>query len=584
MGNSGKRESNKALRAFEDYFNLGPDRSLAKLVQIYGKARAGAPTRHISTLEKWSSDFRWQERVREREAQIAAAQLDAIKENAPKTGYAVYQKRINDLNALAEKLYESISDEDKLFLPDPRWVGGFTDGERVDRVKFNQPLVTAYLDTLDDIAEEMGERKTVPEPPVPTSPIAAGLPAHLLAPSFLEPYRDIRAARHTEYVFIGGRGSIKSSSVSLFDLDLLLANPNMHVLVMRQFANTMRDSVFSQLQWAISELGLDDRFRSIRSPLEMEYLPTGQKIYFRGADEPGKLKSIKPAFGYIGILHLEELDQFKGEDAVRNIEQSAIRGGDLAYRFKVYNSPRSANAWVNKWVRVPDPRRLVHRSSYLDAPADWLGQAFIDMAEHLKEVNPKAYEHEYLGEVNGTGGMVFENVIADKPITDEQIAQFDRPLQGLDWGWFPDPLHFAKMHYDAARMTLYIYGEYRAHKTPNKQVMDALVLKHLLSLDALVIADSASPKDIADFRSFGVNIRGAEKGPDSVTYSIKWLQSLAKIVIDPVRCPQTAEEFLNYELERDKEGNFISSYPDKNNHAIDAVRYATNLIWRRGGE
>lgn len=583
MGDSGKRESNKALRAFEDYFNLGPARSLAKLVQMYGKASGGAPTRHKSTLEKWSSDFRWQERVREREAQIAAAQLEAIKQNAPQTGYAIYQKRIADLNQLAEVLKEEVMDPNRRWTTDSHWEGGVKDGELVETHEFNAPLVTQYRGVLGDIAAEMGERKAAPEPPVPASPVAAGLPAHMLAPSLLAPYRDIRAAGHTEYVFKGGRGSTKSSGVSMFGLELLLANPNMHWLAVRQFANTLRDSVYSQIQWAIGEMGLEDRFRQVRSPLEMEYLPTGQKIYFRGADEPKKIKSIKPPFGYIGILWLEELDQFKGEDAVRNIEQSAIRGGDLAYKFKTYNPPRSANNWVNKWVAVPDPQRLVHSSSYLDVPVEWLGRAFIDMAEHLKVVNPKAYEHEYLGEVNGTGGMVFENVLLE-PITEEQIAKFERPLQGLDWGWFPDPLHFAKVHYDAARMTLYIYGEYRVNKQKNREAFDELIAKGLLSLDHLLIADSSENKSVADFRSFGANVRGSEKGPDSVSYSMKWLQSLVQIVIDNERCPHTAEEFLNYELERDKDGDFISAYPDKNNHAIDAVRYATNLIWRRGGE
>ena len=121
----------------------------------------------------------------------------------------------------------------------------------------------------------------------------------------------------------------------------------------------LRDSVFSQLQWAIGELGLDAEFKSTVSPMEITYLPTGQKIFFRGADEPGKIKSIKPPFGYIGGLWFEELDQFHGEEAVRKIEQSAIRGGDVAYVFKTFNPPRSAANWVNRYVKIPKATRYL---------------------------------------------------------------------------------------------------------------------------------------------------------------------------------------------------------------------------------
>lgn len=592
------RETAKALKAFEDYFNLGPGRSLAKLAQSYGDPRArSVPTKHLATLEKWSSAFRWQERVREREQVIADAALDNIKKTATVSGYAVYQKRVADLSALAESLYGQISDEEKLWIPDPKWVGGFTDGREVDRQRFNSSLVQAYLDTLEAIAEEMGERQVKPDT-VAAQAVSVQLPAHMLAPAFLAPHRDIMAAGHAEYTFDGGRGSTKSSFVSLEFIQLLVNNPTMHGLALRQVANTLRDSVYSQLVWAIMELGLEEKFKILKTPLEIEYLPTGQKIYFRGADEPKKIKSIKPAFGYIGLVWFEELDQFRGQEAIRNIEQSAIRGGDLSFTFKTWNTPRTANNWVNKWRATPDPKRYDQHSTYLDVPAEWLGQAFIDKADFLKSINPDAYDHEYGGIANGSGGMVFANVKL-KPITNEEIATFERPLQGLDWGYFPDPLHFAKMHYDPARLTLFIYGEYRANKQSNRAVFDALApsakiqdaearieaAKHdILSLEHLLIADSAEPKSVNDFKQYGANVRSAEKGPDTINYSMKWLQSLVQIVIDPVRCPHTAEEFLNYELERDKDGEFISAYPDAANHAIDAVRYATNLIWRVRGQ
>jgi phage terminase large subunit len=316
--------------------------------------------------------------------------------------------------------------------------------------------------------------------------------------------------------------------------------------------------------------------------MEITYLPTGQKIYFRGGDDPGKIKSIKTTFGHIGILWFEELDQFHGAEAIRKIEQS-IRGGEQVYKFKSWNPPRTSASWVNRYIHIPKSGMWVHSSDYLSVPEEWLGQPWLEEAAHLQAVNPGAYEHEYLGVSNGTGGQVFENVEVRK-ITDEEIAQFDHVLHGLDWGYFPDPLSYGKMHYDAARMIIYIFGEYRANKKSNRAAWDDLQKLGLATTGDLIIADSAEPKSIGDFRDYGATIRGAEKGPDSVDYSIKWLASRAKIIIDPERAPYHAQEFLEYELEQDKDGEFISAYPDKNNHAIDDVRYATNLIWRKRGQ
>jgi len=419
------------------------------------------------------------------------------------------------------------------------------------------------------------------------------LPADSIGSDFYNVYRYIKKNAFTEFVFKGGRGSTKSSFVSEMIIELIVKNPEWHALATRQVKDTLRDSVYSQLVWAINYLGLADKFRCIKSPLEITYIPTGQKIYFRGADDPLKIKSIKPRFGYINILWCEELDQFRGSAAVRSIVQSAIRGGDHSLILKSFNPPRSQNNWVNKELSIPKEKRYIHESNYLNVPVEWLGQTFIDEAEYLKEINPSAYNHEYMGEITGTGGLVFENVEIRR-ITDEEIfgvednynrlvGGFDRVLHGLDWGWFPDPAHYVRMHYDAARMTLYIYGEIRRNKTSNKDIYKALVEYGLLPSD-MIIADSAEPKSIADFREYGASCRGAEKGPESVRYSMKWLQSLRKIVIDNVRAPFAADEFINYEHELDKDGEYISAYPDKDNHAIDGVRYGTNFIWRRRGQ
>ena len=419
-----------------------------------------------------------------------------------------------------------------------------------------------------------------------TKPVS--IPADLLAPDLLDVYRDIKTGNNSEYALDGGRGSTKSTFISEVLIMLLLNNPDMHALALRQVKDTIRESIYSQLKWAVGELAQYndfsyDDFKFITNPLEITYLPTGQKVYFRGADDPMNIKSIKPPFGYIGLLWFEEYDQFRGDAQIRNIVQSALRGGDKAYRFESWNTPRSINHWTNKYLAIPKPGRFHSHTDYLNVPKEWLGKIFLDEAEFIKEANPAVYEHEYLGVANGTGGQVFEN-LGLREITDDEIGQFDHVITGLDWGYFPDPLSFGKMHYDAARMTLYIFDEYRSKKQGNEESYKSLIEGGHYLPDEQLIADSAEPKSVADYREFGANIRGAEKGPGSVEYSMKWLQRLVKIVIDPVRCPYHAEEFLNYELEQDKNGEFITSYPDKNNHAIDDTRYATNLIWRVRGQ
>lgn len=408
------------------------------------------------------------------------------------------------------------------------------------------------------------------------------LPARLIAPAFAAVHLDVLEGAHTEYVLPGGRGSAKSSFVSLEIINLIKHNPDMNALVLRKVGNTLRGSVYAQILWAIEQLDLIDEFEATVSPMEITYKPTGQQILFRGADDPLKVKSVKPRHGYIGIVWFEELDQFFGDEECRSIQQSAIRGGDDAYIFKTFNPPKTKNNWANQYVEMPKDTRLVHRSDYRSVPPSWLGKTFLDEADYLKTVNFAAYEHEYLGIANGNGGMVFENAVAET-ITDGQIAQFDRILSGLDWGYFPDPWAFNRCHYDAARRILYIFDELEAYKKGNRETADMLI-QHGISTDTRITADSAEPKSIADYKSFGFRCRGAEKGAGSVEYSMKWLQSLVKIVIDPQRCPKTLAEFTQYEYERTKEGDIVSGYPDADNHHIDAVRYATEQIWKRRGQ
>ena len=391
--------------------------------------------------------------------------------------------------------------------------------------------------------------------------------------------RDIRDKKHLEYVFKGGRGSTKSTTVGMTIVELMKNNHDIHAVVCRKVGNTIKDSVYNKIKWAIGKQEFTEEFDSKLSPMEITLKSTGQKIYFRGADDPEKIKSINPEFGYIGILWFEELDQFAGPEEIRKIEQSAIRGGDIAWIFKSFNPPKTMNNWANKYILEPKENRIVHSSTYLDVPKGWLGQPFIDEAEHLKEVNPNAYEHEYMGIANGNGGNVFE-YLEIRNITDEEISHMDKIFQGCDWGFFPDPYAFIRLYYNHNTEKIYLIDEIYENKWSNRKSADE-ILKRKYD-DYTITCDSAEPKSINDYRDFGLPSRGAIKGPGSVEYSMKWLQTRT-IVIDPKRTPNAYKEFSEYEYERDKDGNVISGYPDENNHLVDACRYATESLWRRRG-
>lgn len=400
-----------------------------------------------------------------------------------------------------------------------------------------------------------------------------------IGPAFYSIAHDIFRHGHTHYDFSGGRGSLKSSTVSILVPLLLVGNQGTHALVLRKVANTIRDSVYAQYIWAIGELGMAAYWEAKVSPMELIYKPTGQKIMFRGADDPMKIKSIKVPFGYIAVTHFEEKDQFAGRAEIRTILQSTMRGGSKYWNFESYNPPISRDNWANKDSLEERADRLCHKSTYLQAPPEWLGEQFLAEAEHLKATDERAYQHEYLGIPVGTGGNVFDNLEL-REITDEEIAQFDRIYQGVDWGWFPDPFAFIRLHYDRARETIYLMDEIYQNKLTNEASGNIIIQRGYK--DAYITCDSAEPKSVADYRAMGLQAKAAVKGPGSVDYGMKWLQR-RKIVIDRKRTPNAYNEFVNYEYDRNKDGDIISGYPDENNHLIDATRYAVERISRRMG-
>lgn len=400
-----------------------------------------------------------------------------------------------------------------------------------------------------------------------------------IGPAYYALAHDVFRHYHTHYDLSGGRGSLKSSFVSLVVPLLIASRPGAHALVLRKVGNTIRDSAYAQYIWAIGELGMAAYWDAKVSPMELVYRPTGQKIMFRGADDPMKIKSIKVPFGYIAVTHFEEKDQFAGRSEIRTILQSTMRGGSDFWNFESYNPPISRDNWANLDSLEERSDRLCHKSTYLEAPPEWLGEQFLEEAEHLRRTDERAYQHEYLGMAVGTGGNVFDNLEL-REITDEEIASFDRIYQGVDWGWFPDPFAFIRLHYDRAREAIYFIDEIYRNKLTNEA--SAKLILELGYKDAYITCDRAEPKSVADFRALGLPAKEAVKGPGSVDYGMKWLQR-RKIVIDRRRTPHAYEEFLNYEYERGRDGEIISGYPDENNHLIDAARYALERVSRRMG-
>ena len=400
----------------------------------------------------------------------------------------------------------------------------------------------------------------------------------LISPSFYSVHNAIKSNAYTHYWIKGGRGSTKSSFASIEIILGIMSDPEANAMALRKVGVYLKESVYEQLIWAIDMLGVENYWTIRQSPLELIYTPTGQRILFRGADKPKKIKSTKLRKGYFKYIWYEEVDEFNGMEEIRTINQSLMRGGEEFITLYTYNPPKSVNSWVNLEVKQPRADRLVHHSTYLDVPEEWLGEQFLVEAEHLKSVNETAYKHEYLGEVTGTGGEIFTNVIT-REITDDEIAAFDRIRRGIDWGYAVDPFHYGVGHYDATRRRLYIFYEIHKVGLSNRKAYELISKEN--KLNQLITCDSAEPKSIDEMRSYGLRIAGARKGPDSVEYGVKFLQDLEQIIIDPERCPNTAREFLTYELERDAKGNFKASYPDKDNHSIDCFRYALEDDMRR---
>lgn len=389
--------------------------------------------------------------------------------------------------------------------------------------------------------------------------------------------RAIDREEYGEYWLKGGRGSGKSTFIARKIMLGMLAHPEASTIVYRRVAGTLRQSVYEEFIKAIDALGLRPWCTFRLSPLEIRIKGTGQRILFRGADDPTKSKSITLASGYFGYLWFEEASEFAGLEDIDIIRASVIRGA-AAQRpaaFLSYNPPKSTQNWINSAAIAPRAGRLVHHSSYRELPEEWIGPSFIAAAEALRQTNERAWRHMYLGEVTGTGGQVFDNLRL-RTVTDAEIATLGTFYNGLDFGFAVDPDAFTRWGWNPRTREIVAVAEYYGARTPADMLAERV---KALAAGGVVRCDSAEPRMIEELRRRGLNALGVKKGPGSVEHGMRWLQELGGIVVDPARTPNVAREFSAYEFVRDmKNDGFLAEYPDKNNHTIDSARYALEPV------
>lgn len=415
-----------------------------------------------------------------------------------------------------------------------------------------------------------------------------------VGPAFWPVHFHLTREDQHEFWMPGGRGSGKSSAVSQEIVAGMMEHPDRSAYVFMAVGEGMEGGPFEQVRWAIDRLGVSDEWESRKAPMTWRRRSTGQVIRFRGLDKAAKTKSTKaPAGTYYAYQWFEECDQLAGPQDVRTTLQSLTRdvGGDAYFaRFYTFNPPRVAESWANRVCAQRESQgKPVYRSTFLQLPPDWVSDQMREDAEELREADPDAYRHEYLGESVGIGGLVFDRA-EFRRITDEEIEAFDNPHAGEDFGWWPDPWAMTVSEWRPAQRTLLTWREDGGNKlTPDESARRAARLLtwpdgqgrgpayHRLP----VWADDADPQQIAQQRDAGLDAHPAGKGNLRMA-SYRWLSSV-RWVIDPERCPRLAEEVRRKQYERLADGRFAERIPDGDDHWIDATRYAVmRLVSRRG--
>ena len=407
--------------------------------------------------------------------------------------------------------------------------------------------------------------------------------SEIINKNFYEFWKVINSNNYLFHVLKGGRASAKSTHIAIWLVLSLMKYP-VTCLCIRKVGNTLAESVFEQLKEAIEILNVGHVWKIQKSPLQLIYIPRGNKFIFRGADDPAKIKSIKMSKFPIAFVWFEELAEFKTEEEVSTIVNSVLRAelpDGLTYKvIYSYNPPKRKQSWVNKKFEtqfIPD-NTYIHHSTYLDNPH--ISKSFIEEANETKKNNEFKYRWEYLGEPIGSGVVPFSNLVF-RTITDEEIASFDNIRQGNDFGYATDPMAFVRIHYDKKKRIIYFIDEIYGVKMSIRELASKIKSKGYD--DFHVTCDSAEPRSIAELRELGIKALKAKKGPGSIEFGENWLDDLEAIVIDVKRTPNVAREFENIDYQTDKDGNIRPKLEDKDNHSIDSTRYALELDMKLHG-
>ena len=395
--------------------------------------------------------------------------------------------------------------------------------------------------------------------------------SEIINKNFYEFWKVINSNNYLFHVLKGGRASAKSTHIAIWLVLALMKYP-VTCLCIRKVGNTRAESVFEQLKEAIEILNVGHVWKIQKSPLQLIYIPRGNKFIFRGADDPAKIKSIKMSKFPIAFVWFEELAEFKTEEEVSTIVNSVLRAelpDGLTYKvIYSYNPPKRKQSWVNKKFEtqfIPD-NTYIHHSTYLDNPH--ISKAFIEEANETKKNNEFKYRWEYLGEPIGSGVVPFSNLVF-RTITDEEIASFNNIMQGNDFGYATDPMAFVRLHYDKKKRTIYFIDEIYGVKMSIRELAEKIKAKKYD--DFPIICDSAEPRSIAELREYGIKALKAKKGPGSIEFGENWLDDLEAIVIDVKRTPNVAREYENIDYQTDKDGNIRPKLEDKDNHSMGNV-------------
>lgn len=371
----------------------------------------------------------------------------------------------------------------------------------------------------------------------------------------------------------GSRASKKSKTAALYIIWHLMKYPQSNALCVRKVAETLRNSVFSDLRWAIHRLQVDDYFKFKTSPLEIEYLPTGQKILFRGLDDPLKIASISVDIGVLNLLFIEEAYEIMDETHFNMLDES-IRGLMPANHFKriiLTFNPWNERHWLKKrFFDVQDDSILSMTTNYLCN--EWLDDADKQMFERMKKNNPRRYKVAGLGEWGIVEGVIYDNWHEEWFNADEiRARQGIRSAFGLDFGYSVDPAALFCALVDNHNRKIYVYDELYETGLTNQMLYRKIEQRGYMK--ERIIADSAEPKSIAELYDLGIRrIQSARKGKDSINSGIQYVQNF-EIIVHP-KCVNFLTEISNYSWDKDKTGKTISKPTEGYDHLMDAMRYA----------